>query len=255
MLHHTPQLPRSFGSPSTCTLRTQSVRTAVRRRRARAGHSRVLYLARGSSATRLPAVAPNMCCTDAGDPEWEAVEEVYPFGLMQKLFVIDAVYCGVWVLVILGLLVGEWGFEQGGVGAALWLILFFGLPWWGPATCALSGSGLTMCRCCSPTTALKVGMTLCLIGGIIPVCVTVLGFITTGGFIAEETVEDDTSTMWQIFYVFWVPGSLIIGLLRIVLPSVACGQGNAPVAAKCREVRYPQQPVAVVVVANAVGLD
>ena len=208
--------------------------------------------------------------------------------------VIDAVYCGVWVLVILGLLVGEWGFEHGGVGAALWLILFFGSPWWGPATCALSGSGLTMCRCCSPTTALQVGMTLCLIGGIIPVCVTVLGFITTGGFIADETVKDDTSTMWQIFYVFWVPGSLIICLLRIVLPSVACGQGapsstfcgrrrrrrfaldlhetymrvpvcvrripgNAPVAAKCREVRYPQQPVAEVyaevVVANAVALD
>ena len=53
-----------------------------------ADRSRVLPLPRSeySSATQLPALAPNMC-TDAGDPEWKAVEDVYPYGLMRSTFV------------------------------------------------------------------------------------------------------------------------------------------------------------------------
>ena len=84
--------------------------------------------------------------------------------MLTGVQIIDAVYCGLWACVILALLVGEWGFGHEGVAAAIWILMFFGSPWWGSAACALSGSGLSLCRCCSPTTALQVGFTLCLIG-------------------------------------------------------------------------------------------
>eukprot|EP01043_Picozoa_sp_COSAG02_P057803 COSAG02_NODE_7080_length_3194_cov_3.346189_4_plen_206_part_00 len=144
--------------------------------------------------------------------------------MLTGVQIIDSVYCGLWVCVILAFLVGEWGnlLGQEGVGAAIWILLFFGCPWWGSAACALSGSGLSMCGCCSPTTSLKLGFTLCLIGGIIPLLITLLGFVTTGARIGEATLEGDASAAWNIFYFFWVPGSIIIGLVRIVLPSVAC---------------------------------
>ena len=66
----------------------------------------------------------------------------------------------------------------------IWIYILFGSPWWGSTICSGIGSGLSVCKCCGPVSSIKIGMGLGLPAGIIPICFTVLGFMTTKGEIS-----------------------------------------------------------------------
>jgi hypothetical protein len=109
-------------------------------------------------------------------------------------------------------------------------------------------------------------MGLGLPAGIIPICFTVLGFMTTKGEISGAMATGQLVAIalggqitgelaTQLFWFMWVPGSVIIGVVRIVLPAMGCsaiGDVEDAIGAMART-HVHQNPVTVVVTVAAVN--
>lgn len=185
--------------------------------------------------------------------KWEAVggpkpaaDAVFPRHLMNALY-FDAGFHFLFLLssIILGF--DFTGPDGDGMTVWIWICIIFGVPWWGTSACGIAGVTVPLCRCCSPSATIVVSFALCITSGFVVLAVNFLGMITTEGGIGENILDSEHGP-GIFFYLMWIPGTSIAGIVRMFLASMAFGQKDAVQAAENGGggVVMPQATVAVV---------
>ena len=83
------------------------------------------------------------------------------------------------------------------------------------------GRWLSVCKCCGPVSSINIGTGLGLLTGIIVICfgmAAVWRKFTEFVHNLNNLNPPREELAAQLFWFMWVPGSVIIGVLRIVLP-------------------------------------